>query len=228
MVDCNGDKMPCDDERCHQQIMSDLTTQLSEIGLMPILTIKEAETAVPTAQALIAGGINCGEVVFRTAAAAESIRRIAAAFPDFLVGAGTIITVAQAEEALAAGAQYLIAPGFSAELAQFCQANNVPLFPGVMTGSEVTAALLHGLDTLKLFPAAAAGGIPLLKAFAGPFYNVKFMPTGGINADNLADYLRLPNIVTCGGSWFTKQATYAQITERAAAAMETVRRVRFE
>lgn len=204
-----------------------LITQLETISLMPILTIADAERAVPTVEALIAGGINCGEVTFRTAAAAESIRRIATTFPDFLVGAGTIITVAQAETALAAGAQYLIAPGFSAELAQFCQRNSVPFFPGVMTGSEVTTAMLHGIETLKLFPASAAGGIPLLKAFAGPFFNIKFMPTGGINANNLADYLRLPNVITCGGSWFTSSAeNKAQITQRAADAVATVRRVR--
>ena len=211
--------------------MSTLTTQLSQIGLMPILTLDDAATAAPTAEALIAGGINCGEVTFRTPAAAESIRQISAAHPDFLVGAGTIITVAQTKAALEAGAQYLIAPGFSAEVAAFCQQQNVPLFPGVMTPSDVTQAMAVGLTTLKLFPAGAAGGIPLLKAFAGPFYNIDFVPTGGVNADNLADYLRLPNVSLCGGSWLTKgdviaRGDYAEVERLSAEAVAIVQQVR--
>lgn len=180
--------------------MTSTLDKLSQIGVLPIITLDDPETAVPVAEALIAGGIHCGEVTFRTPAAAESIARISKAFPDFELGAGTIISIDQAKAALDAGARYLIAPGFSNDLARFCQEKETLFFPGVMTPTDVTNGIVAGLSVLKFFPAGAAGGIKLLKAFAGPFHQIKFAPTGGINAENLADYLSLPNVSFCGGS----------------------------
>lgn len=202
--------------------------KLAASKILPILTFDDADHALPTGEALLTGGMTCAEVTFRTPAAAPAIRRIAARFPDLALGAGTIITVAQAEEALAAGATYLIAPGFSAEVATYCRQHAVPYFPGVMTPTDIMQAMAHGLTTLKLFPAEAAGGVRFLKALAGPFFNVRFIPTGGVSQQNLADYLRLPNVTACGGSWIASRAlirsqNVAQIADNAAQALSTAR-----
>lgn len=171
---------------------------LGQIGLVPVITIQKAEDAVPLAHALRKGGIGCAEITFRTAAAAETIRRIANEAPDVLVGAGTVLTVHQAEQAAGAGVKFIVSPGFDASVVDWCQSHNVPVLPGVATPTEIQMALAKDLKLLKFFPAEEIGGVRMLKALSAPYSEVKFIPTGGINAANLAQYLALPNVVACG------------------------------
>lgn len=204
---------------------------LGGAGLMPILTLERAEDAVPVAQALIDAGLPLAEITFRTAVAEESIRQVATAVPDLLLGAGTVLTVPQAERAVEAGARFIVAPGFDAQLVDWCIEHGITVFPGVATPSEVTAAIGKGVDTLKLFPAEELGGIRLLKALAGPFREVRFVPTGGITAANLGLYLRLPNVIAVGGSWMAPPALisagrFSDITRLAAEARQIVEEAR--
>lgn len=198
-------------------------TRLGAAGLLPVVTIERPDDAVPLARALLAGGIGCAEITLRTPAAAEAIRRIAGAEPALLVGAGTVLTVGQAEAALAAGARFLVAPGLDPEVVAWCAAREVPLVPGALTPTEVMRALALGLTLLKFFPAEGAGGVPVLRALHGPLPQARFIPTGGVSATNLAGYLRLPNVVACGGSWVAPAALIAagawgEIARRAAEA----------
>lgn len=184
-----------------------LEEALGQIGIIPVVTIERAETAVSLGQALIDGGLPCAEITFRTAAAEKAIENMSSAFPDMLIGAGTVLTVAQAETAVSAGAKFIITPGFDSAVVDYCLENDVPVMPGIMTPTEINMALNKGLRLLKFFPAEAAGGIKALKAISAPYGQVKFMPTGGINLTNLADYLQLPMVHACGGSFMVpKQA----------------------
>ncbi|AOZ72569.1 2-dehydro-3-deoxyphosphogluconate aldolase [Boudabousia tangfeifanii] len=183
----------------------DIAPLLPENPLVPVVVIDDAKDAVPTAQALAAGGITCAEVTFRTAAAPEAIRLIAEA-GGTTVGAGTIINAEQANAAIDAGAKFLVSPGLSREVAEVAAERGVPLLPGVATPSEIVTALSWGLTTLKFFPAEAMGGLPVLKAFAGPFGQVKFVPTGGIGLKNLAPWAQAPFISSIGGSWMVTKA----------------------
>ena len=186
--------------------MSDVVKQLGEIGIIPVVAIDDADTAVPLGKALSDGGLPCAEITFRTAAAAEAIQKMSAAHPDILVGAGTVLTVEQAKQAKAAGAKFIVTPGFDAAVVDWCLANDMPITPGVMTPTDINnQALAKGLRLLKFFPAEAAGGIKALKAIGGPYVGVKFIPTGGISSDNLADYLRLPMVHACGGSFMVNK-----------------------
>ncbi|MCB0044607.1 MAG: bifunctional 4-hydroxy-2-oxoglutarate aldolase/2-dehydro-3-deoxy-phosphogluconate aldolase [Caldilineaceae bacterium] len=205
--------------------------QLKEIGIIPVVAVDEAETAVPLGQALLTGGLPCAEITFRTAAAADAIRNMRAAFPEMLVGAGTVLTVAQAEQAKTAGAKFIVTPGFDAAVVDWCLANAIPVTPGVMTPTDINLALTRGLRLLKFFPAEVAGGIKALKAIGAPYGDVRFIPTGGITADNLADYLRLPMVHACGGSFMVKKALIAagqfdeiaRRTEQAVAIVQSAR-----
>jgi 2-dehydro-3-deoxyphosphogluconate aldolase/(4S)-4-hydroxy-2-oxoglutarate aldolase len=181
--------------------MSEILNQLGRLGLVPVVAIDRAEDAPKLGQALLTGGLPCAEITFRTPAAAEAIRQMSAACPEMLVGAGTVLTVAQVEQAVAAGAKFIVAPGFDPEIVDWCLARAIPITPGVATPTEVTLALKKGLSVLKFFPAETMGGAKALKAIAAPFGGVKFMPTGGIGPKNLADYLSLPAVLACGGSW---------------------------
>lgn len=181
--------------------MNPILEQISNIGLVPVIKIDDAEKAVPLVRALKKGGIPVAEVTFRTACAAEAIRKIADAEPDVLVGAGTVISVEQAKAAVEAGAKYIISPGFDAEVVKWCIDNNVPITPGCSDASDVSVAAKMGLEVVKFFPAEAAGGLKVLKALSGPFPNMKFIPTGGIGPDNLGSYLAFKKIIACGGSW---------------------------
>ena len=181
--------------------MKPILEQISNIGLVPVIKIDDAEKAVPLVRALKKGGIPVAEVTFRTACAAEAIRKIADAEPDVLVGAGTVISVEQAKAAVEAGAKYIISPGFDAEVVKWCIDNNVPITPGCSDASDVSVAAKMGLEVVKFFPAEAAGGLKVLKALSGPFPNMKFIPTGGIGPDNLGSYLAFKKIIACGGSW---------------------------
>lgn len=210
--------------------MADILQQLGQIGLIPVVAIENAQDAPELGQALLDGGLPCAEITFRTSAAEDAIKRMASECPDILVGAGTVLSVEQAQQAVAAGAKYLVSPGFDAEIVDWCLANNTPITPGVVTPTEVAMALKKGLSVLKFFPAEAAGGIRLLKSIAAPYGQVKFIPTGGINAGNLADYLSLPMVHACGGSWMvTKQliarGEFSQILDLAKEAVEIVKQI---
>ncbi len=184
-----------------QKIMD---AKLREMGLVPVVKIDNAADALPLADALIAGGLPCAEITFRTDAAAEAIRTIRENRPDMLVGAGTVLTLTQLENAVAAGAQFIVSPGLNPEIVKAALAKDLPVYPGCATPSEVEAAMGLGLDTVKFFPAEAAGGIPMLSSLAAPYGKIKFMPTGGIDASNLNKYLALPNVIACGGSFMVK------------------------
>ena len=175
--------------------------RFSSLRILPVIVIDDPEDAVPLAGALAGGGLPCAEVTLRTPRAMEALRRIAAEMPDMLVGAGTVLTPAQAAEARGAGARFVVAPGFSPAVVEYCQSVDLPVFPGVCTPTEVEMALGMGLAVLKFFPAEPIGGLAYLKAIAAPYTTVSFMPTGGIGPSNLASYLAWPRIVACGGSW---------------------------
>lgn len=213
--------------------MSEIIKQLGEIGIIPVVAIEDAATAVSLGQALVDGGLPCAEITFRTAAAAEAIRNMSAAFPDMLVGAGTVLTVGQAETAKAAGAKFIVTPGFDAAVVDWCLANDMPITPGVMTPTEINMALNKGITLVKFFPAEAAGGIKALKAISGPYVGVKFIPTGGISAANLADYLSLPMVHACGGSFMVAKqmitaGQFDEITALAKTAVSIVQSTRSE
>lgn len=180
--------------------MTAVVARLAEVRLIPVVVLDRAEDAWPLGQALKAGGLPCAEVTFRTAAAEEAIREMSKD-PDLLVGAGTVVTAEQVDLAVAAGAKFVVSPGFSSAVVARCQAVGVPILPGVATASEVMMALDAGLDAVKFFPAEANGGVAALRAIAAPFGSMRFVPTGGVNADNLIDYLRVPAVLAVGGSW---------------------------
>ncbi|MBO4825125.1 MAG: bifunctional 4-hydroxy-2-oxoglutarate aldolase/2-dehydro-3-deoxy-phosphogluconate aldolase [Lachnospiraceae bacterium] len=185
--------------------MNEILKKISDIGIVPVVVLDDAKDAKPLAEALIAGGLPCAEVTFRTAAAEESIKIMAEAFPEMLVGAGTVLTIEQADRAIAAGAKFIVSPGFNEKIVKHCLEKGVPMVPGINNPTGIEAALEHGLDTVKFFPAEASGGIEMIKAMAAPYTAVKFMPTGGINAKNICDYLAFDKIIACGGSWMVKK-----------------------
>jgi 2-dehydro-3-deoxyphosphogluconate aldolase/(4S)-4-hydroxy-2-oxoglutarate aldolase len=213
--------------------MAEALATLSRVGLVPVITIESPHDAVPLARALLDGGIGCAEVTFRTPAAAEAIAGISSACRELLVGAGTVLTVEQAEQATRAGAQYVVAPGLDPAVVDWCQERNVPVLPGVVTPTEISMALAKGLDLLKFFPAEAMGGVRTLQALSAPFAGVRFIPTGGITAANLPQYLALPNVAACGGSWMAREdmisaGKFAEITRLSRQARDIVARVRGE
>ena len=211
--------------------MAEALAALSRIGLVPVITIESPRDAVPLAEALLDGGIACAEVTFRTPAAGEAIHGISSTCGDLLVGAGTVLTVEQAEQATQAGAQYVVAPGFDPAVVGWCQERNVPVIPGVATPTEISMALARGLSLLKFFPAEAMGGVQTLQALSAPFAGVRFIPTGGITVANLPQYLALPNVAACGGSWMAKEgmisagrfAEIARLSRQARAIVHQVR-----
>ena len=178
--------------------------ELYSIGLIPVIKIENPDDAVPLAKALIDGGLPAAEITFRTKCAAEAIKNITEAFPDMLVGAGTVLTTEQVDAAIAAGSKFLVSPGLNPKVTSYCLSKGVPMLPGCSNPSDVEAALELGLTTVKFFPAEAAGGLKMLKAMAAPYGQLTFMPTGGINADNLLEYLKFNKIIACGGSFMVK------------------------
>ena len=181
-----------------------ISEQFKEYGVVPVVVLNDVKDALPLAKALVEGGLACAEVTFRTDAAEESIRLMSEAYPEMLVGAGTVLTIDQVNRAVKAGAKFIVSPGFDPEIVDYCLENNIPVFPGCVTPSEVAQAVKRGLKVVKFFPAEQAGGIAMIKAMAAPYTMVKFMPTGGINTKNLADYLSCDKILCCGGSWMVK------------------------
>ncbi|MDR2632192.1 MAG: bifunctional 4-hydroxy-2-oxoglutarate aldolase/2-dehydro-3-deoxy-phosphogluconate aldolase [Treponema sp.] len=193
--------------------------ELGNIGIVPVITIDDEAQAVPLAQALMAGGIPCAEITFRTAQAAEAIRRIKAAVPGILVGAGTVLSIAQADKAIRAGAQFIVSPGFNPQVVSHCAERGIPISPGCTSPSDLERAVEFGLEVVKFFPAEASGGLDYIKAVAAPFPGLKFMPTGGIHGGNLAAYLAYEKILACGGSWMAgadsiRQGDFPGITAR--------------
>jgi 2-dehydro-3-deoxyphosphogluconate aldolase / (4S)-4-hydroxy-2-oxoglutarate aldolase len=186
----------------------DLTTQLKQRKIVPVIALEEASQAAPLADALVAGGLPVAEVTFRTAAAAESIR-IMADRGDLLVGAGTVLTTQQVDQARGAGATFLVSPGFNPKVVKHAQQLGLPIFPGVATPTDIEQALEHGLTVVKFFPAEAFGGLKTLKAIAAPYGQLKFIPTGGIGPENVKTYLAFNKILACGGSWMVQPSLYA-------------------
>lgn len=186
--------------------MDKIFEQISRIKVIPVIVIEDAMDAVPLAQALCAGGLPCGEVTFRTDAAVEGIRKIHEKFPQMLIGAGTVLTKTQVDQAMDAGASFIVSPGFDPEVVDYCISQNIPVIPGCMTPTEITMAVKVGLSVVKFFPAQPAGGIAMLKALAAPYPQLKFMPTGGIGPQNLKDYLSFSKVIACGGSWMVKES----------------------
>lgn len=180
---------------------SAMTERLRAVRVVPVITIDDPDDAIPMAKALAAGGLECAEITFRTPRAAEALRRIAGEVPEFLAGAGTVLTPAQVDAARDAGAQFIVAPGFNRRVVEHCLQAGLPVYPGIATPTEVEAALELDLKTVKFFPAEPMGGLGYLKAIAAPFVGVSFMPTGGINAANVGAYLAFDRVVACGGSW---------------------------
>jgi len=198
--------------------MNETLQKISDLGIVPMIKIDSAKDAVPLAQALKDGGLPLAEITFRTAAAEESIRQICADCPDVLVGAGTVLTVDQAERAVKAGARFIVTPGFSPAVVKYCNDRKIPITPGVATPTEIQMALEQGLEVVKFFPADSFGGIKTLKAMSAPYGMVQFIPTGGISAANLAEYIMFPKVLACGGSWlakdeFIKAGKFAEITK---------------
>ena len=184
----------------------DVMKKVEELKIVPVVKLDRAEDARPLAEALCAGGLPVAEVTFRTDAAEESIRIMRKEFPEMLVGAGTVTNLDQAARALDAGATFLVAPGFCRSVVEFAIDNHLPVFPGTCTPSEVMAAMEYNLPVVKFFPAVQCGGLGTIKALAAPFPSLKFMPTGGINASNVLEFLAFDKIIACGGSWMVKDA----------------------
>ena len=211
--------------------MNKILNRLGTMSVVPVVAIEDAADAPKLGRALMAGGLPCAEITFRTAAAEEAIRAMTAETPEVLVGAGTVLTVEQAETAVSAGAKFIVTPGFDAAVVDYCIENSVPITPGVMTPTEINMALNKGLRLLKFFPAEAAGGVKTLKAIGGPYSGVTFIPTGGISPANLADYLALPMVHACGGSWLVKKqlisgGEFGKIEKLAAEAVTLVQQLR--
>jgi 2-dehydro-3-deoxyphosphogluconate aldolase/(4S)-4-hydroxy-2-oxoglutarate aldolase len=181
--------------------MNEVLETLDKIGIVPVIKIDDAGKAVPLAEALQAGGIPCAEITFRTAQGEEAIRRIAQTLPDVLIGAGTVLTTKQVDRAIDAGARFVVSPGFNPAVVSYCLKKEIPIVPGCSTPSDMELALEAGLDTVKFFPAEQAGGLDYIKAVSSPFSSLRFMPTGGINAENIGRYIAFEKILACGGSW---------------------------
>ena len=181
--------------------MTEMMKKLQQLGIVPVVVLENAEDALPLAERLVKGGLPCAEVTFRTAAAEESIRRMAREFPEMIIGAGTVLTTEQADRAIDAGATFIVSPGFNPKVTEYVLKKGVPMTPGVCTPTEIEAAMSLGLDVLKFFPAEPSGGLGMIKAVCAAYVKLQIMPTGGINANNVRDYLKYDRIVACGGSW---------------------------
>lgn len=213
--------------------MNNITSQIGSLGIVPVVVLQDAKDAEPLAAALIAGGLPVAEVTFRTDAAEESIRRMSAAYPDMLTGAGTVLTVEQVDRAVNAGAKFIVSPGFDPEIVDYCLEKQIPVFPGIITPSEAAQAVKRGLKIVKFFPAEQFGGVATIKAISAPYTQLKFMPTGGINAGNLKNYLECGKVLACGGSWMVKAdlikaGNFDKIREMTAEAAALVKAIRKE
>lgn len=196
--------------------------KIGQMKIVPVVVLNSVEETLPKMQALIDGGLPCAEITFRTPCAAEAIALAVKAYPDALIGAGTVINAEQCEKAIAAGSKFIVSPGFSEEVADCCKAHGMLYLPGVVTPTEVMAAVAKGLTTLKFFPASNYGGLKTIKAICAAFPYLKIMPTGGISADNILEYLACDKILACGGSWMMS-GTPEEIKEKTAKAVALVK-----
>lgn len=211
--------------------MNAVLEQIGKIGIVPVVVLNDAGDAKNLAQALVNGGLPCAEVTFRTEAAEESIRIMSKEFPQMLVGAGTVLSTEQADRAVAAGAKFIVSPGFNPTVVKHCLDKNIPVTPGTQTPSEMEQAMELGLDVVKFFPAEPAGGLNMIKAVAAPYTTLSFMPTGGINLGNVEAYLKYDRILACGGSWMVKgdlvsAGKFDEIEKMTREAAELVKKVR--
>ena len=211
--------------------MNDVLKQIGSTGIVPVVVLNKADDAKPLALSLVNGGLPCAEVTFRTDAAEESIRIISKEFPNMLTGAGTVLSVEQVKRAVGAGAKFIVSPGFNPKVVEYCLKKNYPITPGIMTPTELEMALDYGLEVVKFFPAENAGGLKMIKAMSAPYTMMKFMPTGGINATNVRDYLACDKILACGGSWMVKSdlitsGNYAEIERLTREASGIVKEIR--
>ena len=184
--------------------MNKILEKLGQYGIVPVVVLNDSKDAEPLADALCEGGLACAEVTFRTEAAAESIRIMSEKHPEMLVGAGTVLTIEQVDESVAAGAKFIVSPGLNPEIVKYCLEKNIAVTPGVVTPSEMAQAVELGLPLVKFFPAEPSGGLPMIHAVVAAYTTLKFMPTGGINPGNVRDYLKDDKIFACGGSWMVK------------------------
>ncbi len=185
--------------------MQELLSKIHDIGIVPVIAIEDAAKAVPLARALAEGGLAAAEVTFRTAAAEDAIKAIVAEVPEMIVGAGTVLTKDQADRAIKAGAKFIVSPGFNPEITKYVLDKGVCMMPGTATPGEMEQAMALGLDAVKFFPAEPNGGLDMLKALAGPYKTLRWMPTGGINTGNLVDYMKFSRVLACGGTWMVKK-----------------------
>ena len=183
--------------------------RFARAGVVPVVVLDDAKDAVATANAMLKGGVDVMEITFRTAAAPDAIRAVSENCPDMLVGAGTILTLEQCKKAVDMGAKFIVSPGFDAEVVSWCVENNIPVTPGCVTPTEITAALKLGLKVVKFFPANIYGGLNAMKNLSAPFVGIKFLPTGGVNAGNIREYIDSPFILAVGGSWVCPKADIA-------------------
>lgn len=205
--------------------------KIQEIGIVPVVVLDDAGDAEPLARALCEGGLPCAEVTFRTDAAEEAIRIMSEKFPDMLIGAGTVLTTEQVDRAVAAGARFIVSPGLNPRIVKYCADKGITITPGCSNASDIEQALEYGLEVVKFFPAEPAGGLNMIKALAAPYTGVNFMPTGGINAANVKDYLKYNRILACGGSWMVKgdlikAGDFSRITELTREAVNIVKEAR--
>ena len=205
--------------------------QVAACGVVPVVVLEDAEQAVPTAKALLAGGITAMEITFRTAAARDSIARVAKEVPEIIVGAGTVVNLEQLHQAVEAGAKFIVSPGSDEAIIAEATKLNVPIMPGVVTPSEIMVGLKYGVQVFKFFPAETFGGLKTIKALCGPFPQIRFIPTGGISQNNAQAYFENPKIVAVGGSWMVTKdmvvsGDFAGITEKSRAATELYKSIR--
>ena len=210
--------------------MNEIAKQIEKLSVVPVVAIETVDDALRLADALTAGGIPCAEITLRTDAGLASIKALSTR-SDFLVGAGTVNNAEQAAAVADAGAKFVVAPGFNPRTVKWCVDNKMPVFPGTSNPTDLEQALEFGLDVVKFFPAEAMGGVKTLKAFHGPYRSIRFMPTGGVSLSNLSDYLSLPYVIGCGGSWMAKgnliaEGKFDEITRLAAETVQLVKKIR--
>ncbi|MCE0492419.1 bifunctional 4-hydroxy-2-oxoglutarate aldolase/2-dehydro-3-deoxy-phosphogluconate aldolase [Vibrio salinus] len=189
--------------------MNTIIEQISALKIIPVIAIDDAEDIIPLGKALVENGLPVAEITFRSSSAGEAIRLLRQSQPDMLIGAGTVLTQQQIFDAKNAGATFIVTPGFNPNIVRTCQDLNIPIIPGINNPTALEAAVEMGLTTLKFFPAEASGGISMIKSLTGPYRNVKFMPTGGINPGNIQKYLSVPEVICCGGSWMVDKTMIA-------------------
>ena len=207
--------------------MSEIISQLKKTGIVPVVKIDDEQKGIKVMEALRAGGINCAEITFRTANAASVIKAVSSTFPDAFIGAGTVLNAGHGDSAVEAGAIFIVSPGFNPKTVAYCQSKNIPMLPGCSTASEIEIAIEMGLSQVKFFPAEESGGLKKIKALSGPFPQMEFMPTGGINLSNLAEYLSFSKVIACGGSIMVsskliEEENYDEITRISKEAMKIV------